>query len=438
MRARRPIRRSSRVAAASRRLIRGLTELVSSSVVPRQRRSGEHGNHGDRGRPAHEPVAVRLWRGFVKIVTIIKQVPDAEARVRVDGGAVDLSGVTFVMDGMDEYGVEEAIRLREAGHEVDIVAVALGPERYEDAIRTALALGADRAVHVETDEQLDPVAQARVLAAVVREEAAELVLDEHLGITDALMRCRDCGRFYLLEMLDWRERRRVMRVAPLETPAAERLIRDLTRGSCDVNRAGAEVQHVRTATPFSRVLLLVDSVTRFARALRDVGLAVGEPPARRGFPPSVFSALPRLFERAGNNDRGSITAFYTVLAEDEDGGDPIVEEVRSILDGHIVLSRKLAAAYHYPAIDVLVSLSRTMPRVVDQAHLRAAGQLRKLLAKYQDIELLIQLGEYKRGTDPDADAAIEKIGAIRSLLQQSAHELVPFGQSADALRKLFP
>ena len=187
-----------------------------------------------------------------------------------------------------------------------------------------------------------------------------------------------------------------------------------------------------------RVLLLVDSVTRFARALRDVGLAVGEPPARRGFPPSVFSALPRLFERAGNNDKGSITAFYTVLAEDEDGGDPIVEEVRSILDGHIVLSRKLAAAYHYPAIDVLVSLSRTMPRVVDQAHLRGAGQLRKLLAKYQDIELLIQLGEYKRGTDPDADAAIEKIGAIRKLLQQSAQELVPFGQSAAALKALFP
>lgn len=186
-----------------------------------------------------------------------------------------------------------------------------------------------------------------------------------------------------------------------------------------------------------RVLLLVDSVTRFARALRDVGLAIGEPPARRGFPPSVFSALPRLFERAGNNDKGSITAFYTVLAEDEDGGDPIVEEVRSILDGHIVLSRKLAAAYHYPAIDVLTSLSRTMPRVVDAAHLRAAGQLRKVLAKHQDIELLVQLGEYKRGSDPEADVAIEKIGAIRTLLQQSAHDLADFQQSADALRRLF-
>ncbi len=186
-----------------------------------------------------------------------------------------------------------------------------------------------------------------------------------------------------------------------------------------------------------RVLLLLDSVTRFARALRDVGLAVGEPPARRGFPPSVFSALPRLFERAGNNDKGSITAFYTVLAEDEDGNDPIVEEVRSILDGHIVLSRKLAAAYHYPAIDVLTSLSRVMTRVVDEPHQRAAGQLRKYLAKYQDIELLLQLGEYKRGTDPDADVAIEKIGPMRQLLQQPAGELVPFAKSAEALRRLF-
>ena len=173
-----------------------------------------------------------------------------------------------------------------------------------------------------------------------------------------------------------------------------------------------------------RVLLLLDSVTRFARALRDVGLAVGEPPARRGYPPSVFSALPRLFERAGNNDNGSITAFYTVLAEDEDGNDPIVEEVRSILDGHIVLSRKLASAYHYPAIDVLTSLSRVMPRVVEQSHIRAAGQLRKVLAKYQDIELLLQLGEYKRGTDRDADIAIEKIEPMRQLLRQPASDLV--------------
>ena len=186
-----------------------------------------------------------------------------------------------------------------------------------------------------------------------------------------------------------------------------------------------------------RVMLLVDSVTRFARALRDVGLAVGEPPARRGFPPSVFTALPRLFERAGNNDKGSITAFYTVLMEGEEGDDPIVEEVRSILDGHIVLSRKLAAAYHYPAIDVLTSLSRTMPRVVEEPQLRAAGQLRKYLAKHQDIELLLQLGEYKKGSDPEADIAIQKIEPIRKLLQQPSGDIADFGESVAALRKLF-
>jgi ATP synthase in type III secretion protein N len=186
-----------------------------------------------------------------------------------------------------------------------------------------------------------------------------------------------------------------------------------------------------------RVLLLVDSVTRFARALRDVGLAIGEPPARRGFPPSVFSALPALFERAGNNEHGTITAFYTVLMEGEDGDDPIAEEVRSILDGHVILSRKLAAAHHYPAIDVLSSLSRTMARVADPAHRRAAGLLRRYLAKYQEIELLLQLGEYRQGSDPDADVAIDRIEAIRALLRQPPDQLAPFDASVDALRRLF-
>lgn len=221
--------------------------------------------------------------------------------------------------------------------------------------------------------------------------------------------------------------RSVVVVATSDRPALER--------SRAAWVATAIAEHFRDRG--QRVMLLVDSITRFARALRDVGLAVGEPPARRGFPPSVFSALPRLFERAGNNDRGSITAFYTVLMEGEDGDDPIVEEVRSILDGHIVLSRKLAAAYHYPAIDVLASLSRTMPRVTDEAQQRAAGQLRRLLAKHQDIELLLQLGEYKKGSDPEADLAVQKIEPIRRLLQQPATEVAGFGESAAALRKLF-
>lgn len=187
-----------------------------------------------------------------------------------------------------------------------------------------------------------------------------------------------------------------------------------------------------------RVLLMMDSVTRYARALRDVGLAVGEPPARRGFPPSVFSQLPRLFERTGNDEHGSITAFYTVLLEDEDGGaDPIGEEVRSILDGHIYLSRKLAAANHFPAIDVLASASRVMTRVADPRHLASAGQLRKHLAKYQEMELLIQVGEYKAGSDPEADAAVRSIGPIRELLRQPATLATPFDDARKALASLF-
>jgi type III secretion protein N (ATPase) len=184
-----------------------------------------------------------------------------------------------------------------------------------------------------------------------------------------------------------------------------------------------------------RVLLLLDSVTRFARALRDVGLAVGEPPARRGYPPSVFSALPALFERGGNNDRGSITAFYTVLLEDEEG-DPIGDEVRSILDGHIHLSRKLAAANHFPAIDVLASASRVMSRVASAQHQRAAAALRRQLARYQDLELLLQIGEYKSGSDAEADAAIRNIGSIRQFLQQQPTQLTGFDENIRALAEL--
>lgn len=181
------------------------------------------------------------------------------------------------------------------------------------------------------------------------------------------------------------------------------------------------------------VLLMMDSITRFARALRDVGLAMGEPPSRRGFTPSVFSALPRLFERAGTNEKGAITAFYTVLMEDEDGTDPIAEEVRSILDGHIYLSRKLAQANHYPAIDILASASRLMPRVTAPVQQRAAGLLRRYLAKYREIEMLLQLGEYKPGGDADADTAIARIEAINQLLRQGTHEQADFAGTRNRL-----
>ncbi len=168
------------------------------------------------------------------------------------------------------------------------------------------------------------------------------------------------------------------------------------------------------------VLLLMDSATRFARGLREIGLAAGEPAVRRGFPPSVFAELPRLFERAGTAETGSITAIYTVLIEDEETGDPIGEEVRSILDGHIVLSRKLGAAGHYPAIDILTSLSRLFPLITSPEHRAGATRMRSLLAKYAEIEFLVQIGEYKPGSDPLADAAIAAKPDLDAFLRQDS------------------
>lgn len=182
-----------------------------------------------------------------------------------------------------------------------------------------------------------------------------------------------------------------------------------------------------------RVLLLMDSVTRFARALREIGLAAGEPPARQGFPPSVFATLPRLLERAGMSDTGSITALYTVLVEGNDMSEPIADEVRSILDGHVVLSRELAAANHYPAVDVMLSASRTMNLVTDKAHQAMAGKMRTLIADYQKSELLIRIGEYKRGSDAAVDEAIDKWPKIQAFLQQGLEE---FSSLEDTLRAM--
>jgi type III secretion protein N (ATPase) len=185
-----------------------------------------------------------------------------------------------------------------------------------------------------------------------------------------------------------------------------------------------------------RVLFLMDSVTRFARAQREIGLAAGEPPTRRGFPPSVFATLPRLMERVGMNDRGSITAMYTVLVEGDDMTEPIADETRSILDGHIVLSRKLGAANHYPAVDVLASASRVMNAVVTPAHKQDAGRLRELMAKYAEVELLVKIGEYQRGNDATTDEAIDKQEAIRNFLRQRTDERSTMDATLKALNAL--
>jgi len=170
------------------------------------------------------------------------------------------------------------------------------------------------------------------------------------------------------------------------------------------------------------VMLLFDSVTRFARAMREIGLASGEPPAQRGYPPSMFDSMPKLLERSGTSDKGSITGFYTVLVDGDDMDEPVADTVRGILDGHIVLSRDLAQSYHYPAIDVLQSISRLAPVVSGRASKSAAGIIRRNMASYARAEDLINVGAYHHGSNPEVDEAIAKHGPIEEFLIQEIDE----------------
>ena len=185
------------------------------------------------------------------------------------------------------------------------------------------------------------------------------------------------------------------------------------------------------------VILMMDSVTRFARAIREIGLAAGEPPARAGYTPSVFATLPRLLERSGNSDIGSITAFYTILVAGDDMNEPIADEVRSILDGHIVLSNELAQQHHYPAIDVLASISRILNAIVTKEQLEVIGKIREVLSNFKKNELLIRIGEYKPGSDKDADFAIKYVDKVNKFLKQQVHEKCSFEQTLNMLKTIF-
>ncbi len=185
------------------------------------------------------------------------------------------------------------------------------------------------------------------------------------------------------------------------------------------------------------VILMMDSVTRYARALREIGLAAGEPPARAGYTPSVFATLPRLLERSGNSEHGWMTAFYTVLVAGDDINEPISDEVRSILDGQIILSSELAQENHYPAIDVPRSLSRVLGSIVDEEHLQLIGKVREVLTNYKKIELLLRIGEYKPGSDKNADFAIKYIDKVKRFLKQNVEERSSYEETLQQLRALF-
>lgn len=222
-------------------------------------------------------------------------------------------------------------------------------------------------------------------------------------------------------------RRSVVVVATSDKPALER------------NKAA------KTATAIAEyfrdkgkdVLLMMDSLTRFSMAQREIGLASGEPPVTRGYPPSVYSEMPKLLERAGRSDKGSITGLYTVLVDGDDFNEPITDTARSILDGHIMLDRKLAHKNHYPAIDILQSISRCMSQIAAREHKQAAGKLKNVMATYNEAEDLINIGAYKKGSNPNIDYAIEKIDAVNAFLMQQTDEKFDFEQEVEMLAQIF-
>jgi type III secretion protein N (ATPase) len=265
------------------------------------------------------------------------------------------------------------------------------------------------------------VGKSTLLGAIARGTSADVVVVALVG-----ERGREVQEFIDHALGAEGRRRSVVIAATSDAPALERL------KAAQVATAVAE--HFRDEG--ASVLLLVDSVTRVARAQREVGLAAGEPPARRGYPPSVFALLPRLLERTGQGERGSITALYTVLVEGGDMDEPIADEVRGILDGHIVLDRRIAARGQYPAIDTTVSLSRVMDAVVDGEHKAAARRVRQLLATYEEKRDLIALGAYAKGSDPRVDQAILAQPELERLLGQDVHDVQSFAATRESLLQL--
>jgi type III secretion protein N (ATPase) len=262
------------------------------------------------------------------------------------------------------------------------------------------------------------VGKSTLLGAIARGAEADVVVVALVG-----ERGREVGEFLERSLAAEARAKSVVVVATSDVAALERI------RAAQVATAYAE--HFRDEG--ARVLLLVDSVTRFARAQREVGLAAGEPPVRRGYPPSVFAALPRLLERSGQSGQGSITAIYTVLVEGSDMDEPIADEVRGILDGHVVLDRAVAARGRYPAVDVTVSLSRVMDSIVAPEHREAARRLRALVATYEAKRDLVSLGAYAKGSDKALDEALARVPAIEAFLRQDTSERSSFKATLDAL-----
>lgn len=262
------------------------------------------------------------------------------------------------------------------------------------------------------------VGKSTLLSMIARNTEADISVIALVG-----ERGREVKEFIERDLGEEGLKRSVVVVATSDKPALVRIKGALT--------ATAIAEYFRDRG--RKVVLMMDSVTRFAMAQREVGLTVGEPPATRGYTPSVFALLPRLLERAGTSARGSITGIYTVLVDGDDMNEPIADAVRSILDGHIVLSRNIAAQNHFPAIDVLASVSRVMSAVVPKEHMEANRKLRALMAVYKEAEDLIHIGAYVKGSSPKIDEAVQKIDAINDFLCQGVFEVQSFEETIQRL-----
>ena len=258
------------------------------------------------------------------------------------------------------------------------------------------------------------VGKSTLLSMIARNTEADISVIALIG-----ERGREVKEFIERDLGEEGLKRSVVVVATSDKPALVRIKGAMT--------ATAIAEYFRDCG--RKVVLMMDSVTRFAMAQREVGLTVGEPPATRGYTPSVFALLPRLLERAGTSENGSITGIYTVLVDGDDMNEPIADAVRSILDGHIVLSRAIAAQNHFPAIDVLASVSRVMSAVVPKEHMDANRKLRALMAVYKDAEDLIHIGAYVKGSSQKIDEAVQKIDAINDFLCQGVFEVQTFEET---------
>jgi flagellum-specific ATP synthase len=330
------------------------------------------------------------------------------------------------LDGLGRvFGTEEIL------HGTPYPIEATPPDAMtRDLIDTALPLGVkavDGLLTVGRGQRIgifagSGVGKSTLLGMIARNTKADINVIALIG-----ERGREVREFIERDLGEEGMKRSVMVIATSDKPALER-----TKAA---KTATAIAEYFRDQG--KDVLLMMDSLTRFSMAQREIGLASGEPPVTRGYPPSVYSEMPKLLERAGRSNVGSITGLYTVLVDGDDFNEPITDTARSILDGHVMLSRKLGHKNHYPAIDILQSISRCMSQIVEKEQKIAVGKLKNVLATYNDAEDLINIGAYKNGSNPSIDYAIEKIEAVNEFLMQQVDEKIEFEDTVQRLESLF-